>query len=187
MRCDNQQAVIVATAALWLAWACELSVLVVHADKAWGASPGQIGTVFAVAWSVQMLGTPVGGWLADRLGRKQVIVGSFSAACVAMASLALSQSLETFLISLTAWSFLSSLMMPALSAFAIDISTEPNRGAALSLHRQASDVVWLAGPVGLGMLADLTSTSVAVGFTGAFGLASTLFFALKAKDTKTFT
>lgn len=182
LRDPQQQACIIATAALWLSWACEISVIVVHATKALDATPSQVGYMFAMVWAVQAIGTPLGGWLADRFGKKQVIVPSFGAAAVCMALLSVADTAGAFVAALASYCFLSSLTMPALSAFSIGISRKEIRGASLSLHRQATDIVWLIGPVSLGLLADYTSTGVAVGTTAGFGLLSSLFFWLRATE-----
>ena len=71
--------------------------------------------------------------------------------------------METFFVGLAAYCIVSAVATPALSAYAVDISPEATRGSCLSMHRMAGDLVWCIGPVGLGILADMTSPGAAVG------------------------
>ena len=113
--------------------------------------------LFAVAWATSLVGTPLGGWLADRFGRKAVIVPAFGIATVALGSIALSNSWLGFAVPLGLWSFAGSIAMPALSAYSVEVSPLAQRGQALALQRQASDMVWVFAPVGLGLPADAVS------------------------------
>ena len=59
----------------------------------------------------------------------------------------------------------SALVNPAQGAFTAVVTPMEKRGQAEGIRRQSADVVSLAGPVGLGLLADLTSCPAAIGLT----------------------
>ena len=180
----GQRAAILVNAALWLTWAAELSVVTVHAVNVWGATPQELGTLFAVAWGTSLVGTPLGGWLADRFGRKTVIVPAFGVASVALGSIALSNSWLGFAVPLGIWSFAGSIAMPALSAYSVEVSPVAQRAQALALQRQASDLVWVFAPVGLGLLADAVSTSLAIAFAAGSATACVGIFSVWAPESQ---
>ena len=138
--------------------------------------------LFAVAWATSLVGTPLGGWLADRFGRKAVIVPAFGIATVALGSIALSNSWLGFAVPLGLWSFAGSIAMPALSAYSVEVSPLAQRGQALALQRQASDMVWVFAPIGLGFLADAVSTSVAIAFAAGSATACVGIFSFWAPE-----
>ena len=92
--------------------------------------------------------------------------------------------METFFVGLAAYCIVSAVATPALSAYAVDISPEATRGSCLSMHRMAGDLVWCIGPVGLGILADMTSPGAAVGVAGGSCFFGALFYAWRARWVK---
>jgi hypothetical protein len=71
-----------------------------------------------------------------------------------------------------------------LTAMTVDLAPDSQKGSILSLTRQAGDVAFLVGPLGLGMLAEATSYSTAIGLTAAVMAASNAAFAVFAKEVK---
>jgi MFS family permease len=128
------------------------------------ASAGDIGTLFAAAALVGFAGAPVGGLLADRIGRKNTVVPAallISAGMVLTAALGTGSFLDyssylttvvgatdatslpvlsfaTVLPPVLLWGLGNSMTNPGLSAFAADIADdEETRGQALALSRMA--------------------------------------------------
>lgn len=168
-----QQAAIAVNAALYLGWSCEMCIVSLHAADTWNASPGELGMLFALVSAVGVAGAPLGGWLADRAATRQsVIVPSFCIATAGMASLAFADSYTTFLAGMTIFGVGTSMLGPAMAAYAVDVTPSDSRGRAFALHRQAQDLAWLAGPVGLGLVADLVGKPAAI-MTGS-GMIGTL-------------
>jgi MFS family permease len=122
------------------------------------ATAGDIGTLFAAAALVGFVGAPIGGLLADRIGRKNTVVPAaclISLGAVLTASLGTGSVLDystyvagedslsmlsysTILPPVLLWGLGNSLTNPGLSAFAADIADdEETRGQALALSRMA--------------------------------------------------
>jgi MFS family permease len=66
LRLKPQQAALTLQVCLFTGYACELGVVTLHAAQTWGATPGDLGMLFAGVWALGMVFAPVGGWLADR-------------------------------------------------------------------------------------------------------------------------
>ena len=81
------------------------------------------------------------------------------------------------------WSLGNSIMAPALTAYTADISGTENRGQAMALARQASDVAFLVAPVGLGALAELTSCNTALQITALAIVGAGGFFRSRARES----
>ena len=70
----EQQGVIALTVGIWAGISAELSVVMQHASNVWEMSPSNLGMLLACGSVFGMLGGPVGGWLADRYGRRAVLI-----------------------------------------------------------------------------------------------------------------
>ena len=143
-------------------------------------------SVFGGLALMGFIGAPVGGWLADRIGRKNVVVpGAFVIATGATVS-AFVDSFETMLPAVLLWGLGNALITPGMSAYAADLATdEGSRGQTLSLARQAGDAAFLVAPVGLGTLAETTDCTTAMCATAVIVLSANLSFALRTREAYT--
>lgn len=93
-------------------------------------------------------------------------------------------SFEALMPPIMLWAFGNSLVQPGMSAFAADIAKDAKtRAQALSVSRMAGDVAFLVAPIGLGLIADMASCSVAL-YTASFTvLAANGYFALRATES----
>ena len=79
-----------ATFALNGGYAAAVTVLPLHATATWAATPAQLGIMFSVFSLLGFLGAPLGGWVADKFGRRAgvtpalLLAGSSAAACAAI-------------------------------------------------------------------------------------------------------
>eukprot|EP00928_Gymnodinium_smaydae_P088925 TRINITY_DN72960_c0_g1_i1.p1 TRINITY_DN72960_c0_g1~~TRINITY_DN72960_c0_g1_i1.p1 ORF type:complete len:101 (+),score=6.96 TRINITY_DN72960_c0_g1_i1:43-303(+) len=80
------------------------------------------------------------------------------------------------------WSIGEAILSPVLTAYAADISPKSKAGAAMSLTRQTQDIVFLLGPLGLGLVYDTFPGSAAMVATAGLTLAGGALFRLRAKD-----
>ena len=86
-----------------------------------GITPAQTGIVLAL-WSVVALGaTPLGGVLADRLGRRPVMAVSLVGGAAAVILFGLATSIWMVAALILVWAAFSSLFDPAASAFVADV------------------------------------------------------------------
>jgi len=167
---------------LYLGYACMLTVLPLHANEIWNATAGQIGALFSSVSALGFVGTPLGGWAADKFGRKAVVVPSALFIALGAGSMAFVDTYQSFLGAVMLWGAGNSLLTPGLTAFSVDLAPETQKGSILSLTRQAGDLAFLIGPVGLGMLAEATSISCSLGLTSSVVFGSAAYFGLFATD-----
>ena len=126
-----------ATFALNGGYAAAVTVLPLHATATWAATPAQLGIMFSVFSLLGFLGAPLGGWVADKFGRRAgvtpalLLAGSSAAACAAIGEH------EAMLCAIVLWGLGNSLVSPGLNAFAADVAPPGARAQALSLQRQA--------------------------------------------------
>ena len=191
-RSGDHQGVVATNFAVCCSYSALMAVLPLHADALLGATPGDIGLLFAGGTMVGFFAGPVGGWLADKVGRKAVVV---PAGCVAAAGVAATVGLDALMpggatfwgltAAVALWGFGNALTWPGLSAFTADISgKKETRAQVMTLARQAGDLAFLVAPVGLGLLAELSgSTGLALGTAGAVMLAATGVFAARTTET----
>jgi MFS family permease len=127
--------------------------------------------VFAVLNAAMLM---PGGWVADVLGRRPVLVAGCAASAVGMVMLALLPGLPGFLIALAVAGLGSGLLDVAPAAMIGDIL--PSRGGSLvAAYQMAGDTGSVTGPVVAGFLADTISYGAAFEVAaGALGLAAIL-------------
>jgi MFS family permease len=104
-----------------------------------------------------------GGWLADRIGRRNSIVLSMTLSAGVMLSLSRAQAYP-ILMALTALAgFCSELYRPAASALIADVTTPMQRVTAYALYRLAINLGFAFGPAVGGLLATRSFTLLFVG------------------------
>lgn len=182
---------------LFFGYSSLLTVLPLHASALWSATPGQIGLLFGGMSSLGFACTPAGGWAADRFGRKAAIVPSSLFIAMGAGAMALVGQIDAveiitgmgvypqFLGAALLWGAGNSLITPGLTAYAVDLAPEAQKGSVLSLMRQAGDIAFLVGPIGLGLLAEATSYPVALGFTSAVMTSTSVLFSYMADSNRT--
>jgi len=119
-----------------------------------GYSAPQVGVVVSM-YGVGAVGASIiGGYLADRLGRRNTIALSMFSAGAVM--LGLSQANSLWLISLLtcAAGFTAELYRPASAAYLTDISKAGSRVTIFALYRLAINLGFAAGPAVGGLIAE---------------------------------
>lgn len=111
------------------------------------ASAAEAGLVIA-AYSLFSIGSGIGGgWLADRIGRRPVLIGSITCTAVLVVSMALAtEAWHVGLVMLLLGS-IDPAFVPAARAAVADTVAEPDRPRAFGLLGVANAVGWIAGPV----------------------------------------
>ena len=97
-----------------------------------GLDPGQQGWAASAAMIGLVIGAFVGGWLADRVGRKPVLLGSVAAFGLFSLATAMSGSYETLLWARLATGLGFGGAMPNLIAVAVEISRPERRAATVA-------------------------------------------------------
>jgi MFS family permease len=114
-------------------------------------------------------GTAVGGYLADRYGRRSVMVGSMALSAFTLAAYALVTTGAGFVVVATAAGLTTGLYAPASQAMIADLTDTTERERGYGLLKVASNVGFGSGFVVGGVLYEVANTAVFVadGLTSA--------------------
>jgi len=136
------------------------------------AAAGLTATVFIQLAS--MVGSPAGGWLADRLrarrpgGRMMVQAAGLLCGAPFVVLCGLTQSIAWLIVALTAWGFFKGLYDANIFAAMFDVVPPESRGTATGLMNM---VGWLGGggaaPVVIGYIAERSGLGFAIALASA--------------------
>ncbi|HTY47163.1 MAG TPA: MFS transporter [Methanomassiliicoccales archaeon] len=134
-----------------------------------------VGLVFLVSSIIGAMGQLVGGEIADRFGRRRVMIGSMGSRAIVFVAIsaAIAISGEFVLIAVLVWfsNFFGALFEPASSAMMADIVEPSRRLEAYGLLRIGQNIGWTVGPLLGGLLAI-------VGFSALFLLTAMTAFSV---------
>lgn len=146
-------------------------------------APDQIGLGLGMI-SVIGLGLAYpSGALADRFGRKGVIVPATLLTGCSLFLFTLASSYSGFLLACALWAVASGLSSAAPAAYAADIAPPGMNAAAMGAYRSLSDSGYVAGPLLLGLAADTIGINHALLATAALLVTIVLLFARFAPET----
>jgi MFS family permease len=131
--------------------------LAIYLTRDLGASGAQAGAIIAVAGMVGLIGSPVGGVLADRVGRRPMILVSLAGNGTILILIGSLSSLLAIAVIVPFWGIVGDLMGPAVSAAIADMVVEERRVEAYALQRVVSNLAFAVGPP-LGALIALVSS-----------------------------
>ena len=119
-----------------------------------GYSSGQAALAIGAYGAGNIVASVLGGYLADRIGRRKTIALSMFSGATAMVLLSKATSLSA-IVSLTALTGLAGeLYRPASSALLADLVPAGQRVTAYAAYRLAFNAGWAFGPATAGFLAD---------------------------------
>ncbi|HEY6058451.1 MAG TPA: MFS transporter [Candidatus Limnocylindrales bacterium] len=124
------------------------------------------GVVSSLFFLSAAVASPIAGALADRVGRRPVIVGGLAGDALFIALLGLAPSLELVALAVVGAGLSGSAVYPALSAVVADIVPADRRAAIYGSMYQALGLGWFAGPL---IATPLLSRT---GFVGLFVVGS---------------
>jgi len=112
-----------------------------------------------------MLAAPYMGALADRIGRRPLVLGSLAAYALAFSGYLLASSAQMFIILRALTGLFTAGLIPAVMGIIADISPRDQRARYIGIVNGGASVGWIAGPLVGGMLYDR------LGYVVPFGLA----------------
>jgi len=121
--------------------------LTIYLVQEMGASAAQAGFVIAAYSLFSTVSGIAGGWLADRVGRRPVLIGSVSLTALLVASMALVSETWHVGLVMVALGCIDPAFLPAARAAVADTVDEARRPRAFGLLAVANAVGWIAGPV----------------------------------------
>jgi MFS family permease len=152
-----------------------------------GYSPAQAGAAVS-AYGLGALGASLlGGYLADRLGRRNAIALSMLSAAVTMLALSQAGTLPLVLVLSALAGLTSELYRPAAGALLADLLPPERRLTGYALYRLAINLGFAAGPAAAGLLAERSFFLLFVGeaaSSAVFGLAALFFLPEGARSAR---
>jgi MFS family permease len=127
-----------------------------------GLSVAEIGFAMMVSGVCGFVAAYPAGWLADRIGRKAVIVPSTVLTGLSMVLFCYAPSYAWFIAASIVWSVSTSISSSAPAAYVADAAPAGMNASAMTAFRMTADAGYVVGPPGLGLLADVTSPAVAI-------------------------
>jgi MFS transporter, DHA1 family, multidrug resistance protein len=148
-----------------------------------GLDTAAVGLAITSGNLLNLAAIAVAGVLADRYGRKPVIVPSCLLTAAAFAGFAYAQDYPTFVLSAVLWGVGSALGGSA-AAYAADQAPPGGNGVTMGIYRMLSDAGYIAGPALLGLLAAGAGAQASLLAAAALALAAMIPFALLAPETR---
>lgn len=157
------------------------TLMPLHAEDALGWGPAEIGIVFTVTGAMTLFTLMPAAWAADHISRRFVVGFSGVVAGIGAMLAGVIVSPVGFVLGNVVMSLGTGTAGPAPAAYVADIAPPGKRGMAVALYRSAGDVGFLAAPPLLGLLAEATSLSTALGVGGVLVAAGGLVFVVGSR------
>jgi MFS family permease len=126
--------------------------LTIYLTAELGATAGQAGLILGLYAIVSIGSNAAGGWLADRVGRKAVMVVSITLTAIVIAMMGLVRDLAWIALLTLLLGLVDPPFIPAARAAVADVVPEPRRPRAYGLLGVAASIGWIAGPsIGAGL------------------------------------
>ncbi len=148
-----------------------------------GINTAQIGIVLTIMAAINLVAVGAAGVLADRYGRKAVIVPSAMLSAVALVVFPMSYNYGTFIAAAALWGLGTAFVGPAPAAYVADIAPEGQRGTAMGLFKTFGDLGVTLGPLMLGWLSDAMSYAAAFRTNALLFAVAGVMFAVLARET----
>jgi MFS family permease len=155
-----------------------------------GANATGLGYVFAAAVVPQVLLMAIAGAIADRFGRRRVMLTADALRCAAQASLAAAvfagrPALWVFVLLAGLVGTGEAFFTPAMDALTVEVAPRDQLGNANALYGLATSATRIAGPVLGGLLIALTGPGVVVAADAASYAVSVLALSLLTMSSGT--
>jgi len=153
--------------------------------SSYGLSANDIGLLKALhpgIWGVLQLAT---GFLSDKIGRKILIFPGMFIQSIGVWTILYSQEALGWVVGMSFLGLGTALVYPTLLAAISDIAHPNWRATSLGVYRFWRDMGFVIGAIGIGFIADLFNTFVAIQAVAWIGLASGIVVIFLMKETKT--
>jgi MFS family permease len=159
------------------------NVIPILARDRLGLTAGRIGLGLALASLVGLVLAYPAGVVVDHYGRKAVIVPATMLAGLSLVLFLVAPTYGWFLVACVAWSVAAGIGGAAPAAYAADVAPPGMNAAAMSTYRMLSDLGYVAGPLALGLAADLVGADLTLEATAVLLVVVALLFARLAPET----
>ena len=149
-----------------------------YVTEKFGIGLSQVGLIFAGLTVTNVIGSTLGGGLADRFGRKSMVIFGLISSALTVLALGLIDRIEVFTLFALVTGLTGNIGGPARGAMVADLLPEEKRAAGFGLHRVIHNLAFVIGPAVGGLLAARSYLLLFVIDTIASLLTAGLVFAL---------
>jgi MFS family permease len=128
--------------------------LALYVTRRFGVGMTRAGVLFAIFATCGLLGSMVGGALADRWGRRKMVIFGLVCSATITLSLGLANKLSQLYGLAVLVGLLSSVGGPAAQAMVADLLPERQRAEGFGILRVGANLAWIIGPTIGGLLAS---------------------------------
>ena len=131
-----------------------LTFLPVYLAREMGYSPAWVGACLFALQAAGFAAAPVAGHMSDRMGRKQILMGSMATSAVVLVFMALAGGSPLFIVLVAVLGFFLYATRPVIQAWMLDITPRNMGGSSIGVLFGAQAVGAALGPWFGGMIAD---------------------------------
>lgn len=118
-----------------------------------GLGLSQVGLIFALLTLTNIVGSTIGGGLADRFGRKSMVIFGLISSALTVLALGLVDEVGLFIAIVLVTGMTGNIGGPARQAMVADLLPEEKRAGGFGLHRVIHNLAYVVGPAVGGLLA----------------------------------
>lgn len=152
-----------------------LTFLPVYLANDMGYSPFWVGACLFALQAAGFAASPIAGHLSDRLGRKQILVGSMAATALVLVAMAFAGGSPLFVALVAVLGFFLYATRPVIQAWMLEATPKNMAGSSIGLLFGAQAVGAALGPLAGGMVADRYGLLAAFYFLAATIVVANLF------------
>jgi MFS family permease len=162
-----------------------LTFLPVYLANDMGYSPVWVGACLFALQAAGFAAAPVAGHMSDRMGRKQILMGSMLTSAVVLLLMAFAGGSPVFIFLIAVLGFFLYATRPVIQAWMLDVSPKNMGGSSIGVLFGAQAVGAALGPLFGGMVADRYGLLAAFYFLAAtIVVANVLVFWVPKADTQ---
>jgi predicted MFS family arabinose efflux permease len=141
-----------------------LTFLPVYLARDMGYSPAWVGACLFALQAAGFAAAPIAGHLSDRMGRRQILMGSMLSVAVVLAGMAFAGGSPVFIALIAVLGFFLYAARPVIQAWLLETTPKNMGGSSIGMLFGAQAVGAAIGPLAAGMVAD------------RYGLLATFYF-----------
>jgi MFS family permease len=145
-------------------------------------NPAQIGIVFSVQVVATLLAQPLGGYLADRVGRKPVILAGLALVAVVLPLMVVARYFLALALLSIAMGLGEAAVMPSVASLGTELSDKSHYGSTLGMLDAMDNVGKALGPILAGLLLGLFDYVISFSIIAVVLVAIAVIFGLVARD-----